>query len=272
MPVWFKKILPFTFLLLYFCPLTGIALELSRTLREADRLYQTGNYEAAINKAEKAVKISPANLQANLIMGMSYFNNKNYVKARVCFRKAAKIAPEHPIVRRYIDVIQEIEHRYGPFSQSIIAQKESSDPVTTNNAFKKAWFGHSFPTESAPKEEYFDPAKNVPAPVALEVEAPIKRILIKNTVADMAQKALKEKKYLKSYLFYSQLSSSEPSNREYILGKAKSAFQLKRYDEVIKIIGPIILASDKSFKNKELHQQAKNLLKEARTKLYSSDL
>jgi tetratricopeptide (TPR) repeat protein len=269
MPVWLKKILPVTFLLFSLCPLA--ALELSRTLREADRLYQSGNYQQAITLAQKAVKIDSSNLQANLIMGMSYFNGKNYVKARACFRKAAQINAKHPIVRRYIRVIQEIEHRYGPFSQSIIAQKESSDPVTRNNAFKKAWFGHSFPSESAPREDYFDPAKNLPAPVALEVEAPIERILIKNTVANMAQKALKEQKYLKSYLFYSQLNSSEPANREYILGKAKSAYELKRYNEVIKILGPIILASGKNFKNKELYQQAKVLLKEARARLYALD-
>ena len=271
MPVWLKKIMPATLLLMYMGSLPGISFELNKTLREADRLYQTGNYLEAISKAEKAAEINPSNFQANLILGMSHFNNKNYVQARTYFRKAAQTNSSHPIVRRYIAVIREIEHRYGPFSQSIIAQKESTDEVVRNNAFKKAWFGHSFPSESAPKEEYFDQTKNIPAPVALEVEAPIERILVKNTVADMAQKAFKDKKYIKSYLFYSQLNASEPANREFILGKAKSAFQLNRFEEVIKILGPVILASGKIFKNKNFYKQAQTLLKEARTKLYSLD-
>jgi tetratricopeptide (TPR) repeat protein len=204
-----------------------------------------------------------------LIIGMSHFNQNDYPQARDWFRKAVRKSPRHPIATRYIALLQEIEHRFGPFSTDIATAQESADPVISGEAFKKGWFGHGFPHESPKTDKYFDPAKNIPAPVALEVEPPIKKILIEKSVAKMADEAFQNKLYLKSYLFYSQLLSAEPQNRKYLLGKADSAFQLKRYDEVVQILGPIMLAATPEKLENEDMQKAQKLMQAAREKVYS---
>ncbi|GAB4273957.1 MAG: hypothetical protein Kow0029_13970 [Candidatus Rifleibacteriota bacterium] len=262
-----KTILTATFLscMLSQCLTAG---ELSASLREASRLYQAGQYSAAISVAEKVNEYSPESVEAMLIIGMSHFNSKNYVDAKTWFRKALNKSPRHPIAVRYVSLIKEIEHRYGPFSSDLISARASEDPVKKGEAFKKSWFGHSFPKESEKTSDYFDQSKKIPAPIALEVEPPIEKILVEKSVARMANEAFAEKRFLKSYLFYSQLLSANPGNRSYLIGKAKSAFALKRYQEVIKILGPILMAAEeKSFSEPEF-KLAKDLIQKARKQIY----
>lgn len=242
--------------------------EMPTSLREANRLYQAGQFSAAISLAKKSVVYAPEDVQAMLILGMSYFNEKNYPEARDWFRKAVQRKPKHPIARKYIGLIQEIEHRYGPFSSSLSTAQESKDPTISGEAFKKGWFGHSFPKESEKAKDYFEPEKHKPARIALEVDAPLEKILIEKSVASMAKEAFDSKLFLKSYLFYSQLLAANPNNRSYLVGKAGAAFHMKRYQEVIKTLGPMMLAADdKSFSKLEL-KQARGLMQAARKKLY----
>ncbi len=236
--------------------------ELPATLREADRLYQAGHYRQAIHTAGKFIEISPGNVDAMLIIAMSYFNENDYVNACEWFRKVARQKPRNPIAKKYIALIQEIEHRYGPFSTEISQALASNDQMISTAAFKKGWFGHGFPKESNPTVNYFDPGKKFPAPIAIEVPAPIEKILMETSVANMAQDAFNKQMFLKSYLFYSQLLSASPGNRNYLLRKAESALKLERYAEVVKILGPVMLARDeKSFSPEELKLADELLLK-----------
>lgn len=244
-----------------------LAKEMPASLREAGRLYEIGRYNQAIDAAKRFNHISPENLESMLIIGMGHFNLHEYAQARDWFRKAAKKSPQNQIARQYIDLIREVEHRFGPFSSDYSLAQGTEDPQKSKEAFKKGWFGHSFPEESQPTNGYFDPIKNLQAPIALEVEAPVEKILVEKTVEKMASEALSGGIFLKAYLFYSQLLQASPENRSYLLGKAESAIKLRRYEEVLRSLGPIMLAPDqKSFSPKEL-KHAENLLNEARAKL-----
>ncbi|MEW6711817.1 MAG: tetratricopeptide repeat protein, partial [Candidatus Riflebacteria bacterium] len=221
-----------------------------------------GYYRQAILTAGKFIEISPDSVDAMLIIAMSHFNEKDYVNAREWFRKVARQKPRNPIARKYIALIQEIEHRYGPFSNELSQALVSNDHMVSTTAFKKGWFGHGFPEESKPTVEYFDSDKNIPAPIAIEVPAPVEKVLMETSVANMAQDAFKNQMFLKSYLFYSQLLSASPGNRNYLLRKAESALKLERYAEVVKILGPVMLARDeKSFSPEELKLADELLLK-----------
>ncbi len=250
-----------------FSGLPAKSSEMVATLREADRLYQNGRYEQAIEMAGKFVEFSPDSLEAMLILGMSHFNSGNYPEAKQWFRQALKKKRRNVIASQYLDLIREIEHRYGPFSSNINLARTSEDPQIAGQAFKKGWFGHGFPKESEPTRQYFDRNKNIPAPIALEVKAPVEKMLIEQSVAQMAQDAFSKKLFVKSYLFYSQLLDASPENRNYLLGKAESAFMLERYDEVIKTLGPIMLfGKEKSFSPQEL-KQANDLINKSRNKI-----
>lgn len=243
--------------------------EMVASLREADRLYQIGRYEQAIEVAGKFIEFSPENLEAMLILGMSHFNSGDYPEARQWFRKALKKQRKNILASQYLELIREIEHRYGPFSENIDLARTSKDPQVSGQAFKKGWFGHGFPKESEPTRQYFDPGKNIPAPIALEVKAPLEKVLIEQSVAEMAKEAFSNKLFVKSYLFYSQLLDASPENRTYLLGKAESAFMLERFDEVIKTLGPIMLfGKEKSFSPQEL-KLANKLIDQSRLKINS---
>ncbi len=84
----------------------------------------------------------------------------------------------------------------------------------------------------------------------------------------MAQAAFKKKLFLKSYLFYSQLLAANPQNREYLLGKARSAFHMKRFADVIKTLGPIMLAGKKSTFSQNEYNEARKMIQVARQKVY----
>lgn len=248
---------------------TVFSAEMPTSLREADRLYQVGRYDQAIALATKFIEFSPQNLEATLIIGMSQFNQKNYPEAKAWFRRALKLKAKNLLAKQYLDLIQEIEHRQGPFSSNFTIAQSSDDRLEAGNAFKKGWFGHGFPKESPPTKKYFDPEKNLPAPIALEVPPPVEKILVEKSVAKMAKEAFTAKLFVKAYLFYSQLLSTSPGNRTYLLGKAESAFELERFEEVVKILGPIMLfQQEKSFSPDEL-KLANNLLNQARLKINS---
>lgn len=250
------------------------------SLREASRYYQTKNYTQAIQIAGKSLEYSKNDVDAMLIMAMSYFNSHNYTEAKAWFRRIIQLKPAHPVAKEYIQLIRELEHRFGPFKSDMTVEMQSKDPVISGEGFKRAWFGHTFPEESQPLHSRTDTkepsskqsvsinASETVAEIALDVEPPLEKVLAEKTVASMAQEALKSKMFLKSYLFFSQLAAHNPDNRSYIIGKAESAFHMKRYDEVIKALGPIMLASDKKGFKKDEYKAAQKLLDAARKKLY----
>jgi tetratricopeptide (TPR) repeat protein len=244
------------------------AKELPASLREAGRLYQTSNFSQAISLAEKVVKFSPDSTEAMLIIAMSNFNLENYATAKEWLRKVSRRHKNHPVAQQYIALIQEIEHRHGPFSQDMATAMDSADPLPSGKAFKRGWFGHAFPHESEKTSEEFNKPNPEKAPIALEVEAPIEKILMEKTVAQMAQAAFKKKLFLKSYLFYSQLLAANPQNRGYLLGKARSAFHMKRFADVIKTLGPIMLAGKSSTFSQDEYREAKKMMQAARQKAY----
>ncbi len=256
---------------LFFSVTLVSASEMTATLREASRLYQGRQFDEAVAAARQFLAYSPDNLEAMLLIAMSRFNQKNYSEASEWLQKVARIDRNHPVARHYITLLQEIEHRKGPFATDLLTAKASTDRRTAGEAFKKAWFGHSFPEESLPTPVYFDSNKDKIAPVAIEVPPPIEKVLAEKAVAKMAEQAFSDGVFVKAYLFYSQLLAANPNNRSYLLGKAGSALRMKRFNEVIKILGPVMLARDeKSFTSEEL-KLADRLMLMARQRISSGD-
>lgn len=242
------------------------ALEFQPSLREAERLYQSGRYQEAAVKAAEINRFFPDDLQTLLILGMSEFNAENYLQATRWFRQAHKKAPKHPIIVRYIGLLKEIEHRRGqPFNTDpeIIAR---SDNTTTAQYFKRKFFGPSFTQTSGAKTE----PTTATAPTALKmVYPPDEHGSSEYTVWLMADEALKSKNFEKAFLFFSQLLAENPDNRKFLIGKAESAFHMKRYREVIAGLGPALTLPEPAGFTREERFKAERLLKHARSEVFS---
>ena len=254
---------------------SAIAKELDFSLREASILYQSGRNEEAIQKAQLVSKHFPKNLEALLILGRAEFELENYAKARNWLRKAYSINPKHPLIKRYLGLIREIENRYGPIPGDFQPPAQK-DKLETARDFKKGWFGPNFTVTSAPlTPEPKVILKNAPAsttnvisPTALPTpHPPVNLVLLTDSVEKMAKEAFDKKLYIKSYLFYSQLNRQNPGNRKFLLGKSKAAFHMKRFREVIKALGPLLTTNPASFTD-EQRKQAKELVQKSRTKVY----
>lgn len=247
----FKWLLLSLFFLSNLSPLAG--KELVSSLREAEGLYQRGQYQEAAKKAQEYHKYYPEDLQAMLIGGMSEFHAQNYVEAIDMFVLASKQQPKHPIIQRYLALIRELEYRSEPFTKDLI-RSSTADPLTTAKYYKKQYFGPNFTISSksetrAPFVSTLEPhlmkhsseSRAVNLVTALPSQPPIKSLLAQNTMEEMAHQGFESGQYLKSYLFYSQLNASNPHNKAYLLGKAKSAFHMKRYEQVIELLGRELL-------------------------------
>lgn len=88
-------------------------------------------------------------------------------------------------------------------------------------------------------------------------------------MAEMAEEAFKKSDFQKSFLFYSQLLAAQPGNRRHLLGKAGSAFHMKRYREVIEILGPILSVANLQGFSPEEKPAAENLLQQSRYEVFS---
>ncbi len=242
------------------------AAELGPSIREAERLYQAGRYDQANQLAREIHRFYPGDLQTLLVLGMSSFNSRSYLDAKKWFRLAAQKSPKHPLVIRYSELLREIEYRSGPLSQDP-EQRLAADELSTARYYKRGFFGPSFNLISKPASETRALAT---ATVALPTSPPpSKPDLSEMIVADMAQKALEEGDHNKAFLFYTQLSSFQPSNRYYLMGKARAAFHMKRYKEVIEFLGPMLaVPSPAGFSVKDI-EEAKNLLKKSRQQVFN---
>lgn len=247
-----------------FCVAPLMGLELEPSLREADRLYQNGRYEEAAAKAFQIHRFFPEDFQALLVLGMSDFNAGNFLKAADWFKLADKRSPKHPLVQRYVALLREIEYRHGPLSANP-DRKPATDKYESAVFFKRGFFGPGFTTTSGAVNETY-----ATAPLALPTPyPPTESILSETIVAEIADQAFKENNYQKSFLFYSQLLASNPGNRRYLLGKASSAFHMKRYREVIESLGPILAVPQPQGFSAEESALAKNLLLQSRQEVFS---
>jgi len=250
-----------------FCILPAAGLEFQPSLREAERLYQSGRYQEAAHKAGEINRFFPDDLQTLLILGMSEFNSNNYLQASRWFKQAHKKSPRHPLVVRYTGLLQEIEHRRGqPFSSDpeVIAR---TDNTATAVYFKRQFFGPSFTQTSG--ETSVPPAATAPTALAM-VYPPDKDGSSEYTVWLMADEALKSGNFEKAFLFFSQLNAENPDNRKFLLGKAESAFHMKRYREVISGLGPSLALPEPAGFTQEERFKAESLLKHARSEVFSS--
>lgn len=255
-------------------PLAG--RELVAPLREAEGLYQAGQYEAAAKKAHEYHSYYPDDLQAMLICGMSEFHSKNYVEAIDMFVLASQKQPKHPIVQRYLALIRELEYRSEPFTKNLL-KSSTADPLKTAKYYKRQFFGPSFTQASsqetrAPFVATLDPhlmkhtseTRAVSLVTALPSTPPVKSLLAQNTMESMAQQGLETGQFLKAYLFYSQLNASNPLNKPYLLGKAKSAFHMKRYEQVIELLGRELLEENRRLYSQEEQQEIGAMLEESK--------
>ena len=227
----------------------------SRALRDAERLYQKGNYAEASDKALEYQKLYPNNVQALLILGMSDFYLNNYKNSKEWFTRVKKQSPQHPIATKYLTLLKELEYRSGPFT---IERDEQNfdDPQVEAEYFKRGYFGPSFPVASIKGEtgastQLLDPVLiQAPIPsssmrltseVANSIPYPNTNSLFlsENYMEKMAREALEAGEYQKSYLFYAQLLAHEPNNIDYLISKAESAFYMKHYAKVLEMLLPI---------------------------------
>jgi hypothetical protein len=153
---------------------------------------------------------------------------------------------------------------------------QSPTPIKTAKEFKRGWFGPNFTNTSEPMKT---PEPPTPTPMPLEPvdqiaptalstpHPPQDRILYGNTISEMADKALKNGLYIKAYLFYSQLQQSDPNFRSYAIGKSEAAFHMKRYKEVINMLGPLRSTNPDSFTSVQLEKVDK-LLADSRELVY----
>ncbi len=264
--------------------------ELSPSLREAERLYQSGRFEEASAKALEIHRFFPEDFQTLLVLGMSDFHAGDYLKSSDWFRAAARKSPKHPIVLRYTELLREIEYRTGPFSRNPDRQ-DLADGKTTAEFYKRGYFGPSLPVPSDMENQWarstalepvlirqplpgtatiFVEIDRPPSELALPIPYPsLESILSSEAVAEMAEKALESKEYHKSYLFFSQLVGSAPRNRRYLIGKAEAAFHMKHYRQVLEILGPLVAAGASTGFSELQAQKVQQLMEDSRSQVFS---
>ncbi len=264
-------------LTLFFAGLSASVLsaELDSELRTASQLYQTGRLDQARQILEKYDEFFPKNLELCLLMGRIEFEQKNYIAATNYFKIVDQQQPNHPLLRHYKRLLAEVNHRTG-YSEGFTMKTSSQTPVKTAKEFKRGWFGPNFTNTSEPmKTPAPVPSAPMPksptytvAPTALSTPHPPQdRILYGETISKMAEKALKDGLYIKAYLFYSQLQQSDPNFRSYTIGKSEAAFHMKRYKEVINMLGPLRSTNPDSFTSVQL-EKVDQLLTESRKLIY----
>ena len=264
--------------------------ELSPSLREAGRLYQSGRFEEASAMALEIHRFFPEDLQTLLVLGMSDFHAGSYLKSSDWFRAAARKAPKHPIVLRYTGLLREIEYRTGPFSRDP-DRRDMADSQTTAKFYKRGYFGPSLPVPSDMDNQWarttaLDPVlirqplpgtatifagiDRPPSELALPTPYPsLESILSSEAVAEMAERALENREYQKSYLFFSQLVASAPQNRRYLIGKAEAAFHMKRYRQVLEILGPLAAAGALNGFSGLQAEKVQQLMDDSRSQVFS---
>lgn len=275
-----SQLLTMIFVLTALCAVDG--RELSRSLREAQKLYERGHYEEAAKKAYEYYKFYPDDVQAMIICGMSEFHAGNYIESVDMFVSANQKQPKHPITERYLALLRELEYRSEPFTTDL-ELKSKADPQETAKYYKRNFFGPSFNIVSGKEGKTnfvstLEPhlmkspseARNVRLVTVLPVSAPAKSLLGRNTMEGMAEKSLSEGQYLKSYLFYSQLHASSPQNKFYLLGKAESAFHMKRYEQVLELLGNVYLTDEIKVYDESQRQKIDNMLAYSRVRVFNS--
>ncbi|MDD3145790.1 MAG: hypothetical protein PHD82_00690 [Candidatus Riflebacteria bacterium] len=264
------------------------AVEMSPALRESERLYQSGRFEEAALKAREFKRFFPDDFQNLLILGMSDFHAGNYLEASDIFRLAARKNPRHPIVVRYSELLREIEYRSGPFSLDPDRQ-DQSDKMVTAEYFKRGFFGPSFTHTSEAADSGLPPTPldpvlikkplatesfNADYPVSqLALPAPhpyMESILTAESMAEMAERAFEKGEFQKSYLFFSQLTASAPHNRRFLIGKSEAAFHMKRYRQVLEILGPMVAAGSIESFSEQQRQKIKHLMEQSRKNVFSA--
>lgn len=275
-----------TAMLLMACQLSGKELEPS--IRAAERLYQSGRYEEAAQKALEIHRFFPGDLQTLLILGMSDFHAGNYLQAVDWFRLAHKLSPKHPIVVRYTELLRELEYRSGPFSRDPDRQN-MADGKTSAEFFKRGFFGPNFNVTSinespgagsspldpvlmraAPASSTMITNPDLPSKLALPTPyPPLDSILSAEIMSAMAAQALNNQEFHKAWLFYSQLAESAPQNRRYLIGKAEAAFHMKRYRQVLEILGPVVAAGTAGSFSEEQQKKVQLLMEQSRKLVFS---
>ena len=198
--------------------------ELMKTLREADQLYRTGHLDAARRRADDAHRLFPDHLEP-ILLGMQIDRAAGRMtEAYLRLRQAAAINPRHPIVIEYQRLFRLYQQRFGPLPVDP-GPRPGPDLSRTAQSFKKGWFGPSFLAASQRKTttalaDGVRPETAGAPPGALP-----------EAVAVIAHTALHEQRFLKAYLYFSQLHREFPHQTNYLLGKAEAALGLGRHQE-----------------------------------------
>jgi len=246
-PVGFLLSLPiFLFCLLSICFTKAYSLELSAPLREASELLRLGRLDEARNLARSVQTAFPKDIQALLLLGMIDFQSGNFAESKMWFRLASAIDKNHPLVRRYQKLFQEVEHRKGPISDYILPLP-SPDKTQMAEKFKKGWFGPNF--------TFLDPKVPVPPrsePDSLGVATSTIGIIEGTSIDFLADEALKKGWYLKAYLLYKELLRDYPKNHDFLIGAAEAAIGMRRFEEARSLLFFVLCKDPDNQRVKEL--------------------
>ena len=206
--------------------------ELLRPLREAAELYRTGHYNAARERCQRLYQAFPNRIEPLLLFMQIEKADSRLQNAYRWLRRAAALKPRHPLVLEYQRVFEEYQHRFGPLTKDVGPQPSRDDAFTARE-FKKGWFGPQFLRTSQKREtkltKYSEtPSFTPPPPGKLEL-----------SIAAIARSSLQEQRYLKAYLFYSQLHRESPHETAYLLGKAEAAIGLNKMNEALQILNSV---------------------------------
>ncbi|MBI3038541.1 tetratricopeptide repeat protein [bacterium] len=243
------RFLVFTTLCIFRLALVSFGGELSEPLRKAAKLYQNGTLPEAKTLALSVHKAFPRDIEALLLLGLIDLETGDISTARIWVRKAWEINPRHPLVIQYKRFFEETDHRLG-HSPELPPPLPSPDKTVTAQAFKRGWFGPSFPKTSMRVEEPI-----MSDPDSLGVAVASLGVLVKTGKEREAFEALNSGLFLKAYLLFTPLVKEEPENSEFLTGKAEALIGMGRFTDARKIALKLLQNDPSHSKAKELFQR-----------------
>jgi len=235
-----------------------LAGELSKPLRTADQLLQSGHLDEARELAISIQRAFPKEIEPLLILGRIDFAARQFASSREWFRLASQINARHPLVVQYRDIFNELEHMTGEL-EPMPLPLPTADKSVTAQKFKRGWFGPNF-TNLSPRIVKASEPVYMPPPAASQPEKP--DFLRSKSVADSANEALKKRLYLKAYLHYTDLVKNHPEDPIFMIGKARATIEMGRYKEAAMILKPLVEDRHPSIPL-SLMKEARDLLFEA---------
>ncbi len=217
--------------------------ELPVSLRTASELYRAGRTGEAREEAQSFQRYFPDDVEALVLLGRIDFEAGRYADSKQWFRAASAKAPRHPVVRRYRQLLEELEYRNGPFD-AVPLELPTHDEGETATWFKRAWFG---PVSAASGGDIHPPVLEPVlsrAPLWASETAATPDFPAGGSSGDVyeaaGRDALRDAFYLKSYIMFSQAVARQPAHAPSRLGLARAAIQMGKFSEALDALSPLL--------------------------------